>query len=50
VQFELVTADGVPRDVGSLSVTAEGLFSGTLTIPGEIPPGDYVLRGYVVGP
>jgi hypothetical protein len=50
VQFELVTSDGVPRDVGSLSVTAEGLFSGTLTIPAEIDPGDYVLRGYVAGP
>jgi hypothetical protein len=50
VRFELETSDGIPRDVGSLAVTADGLFSGTLTIPVEVPPGDYILRGYVAGP
>ncbi|MBI5486051.1 MAG: transglutaminase domain-containing protein [Deltaproteobacteria bacterium] len=44
VRLVLVTASGAERDVGTLAVSPSGAFSGTLTIPPDATPGDYVLR------
>ncbi|MBI5501482.1 MAG: hypothetical protein HY907_14650 [Deltaproteobacteria bacterium] len=46
VRFVLLTPDGAERDVGSLAVTPSGSFAGTLTIPADAAPGDYLLRAY----
>ena len=46
VRFVLETPDGAERDLGSLAVTPAGRFAGTLTVPPDDAPGDYVRRAY----
>ncbi|MBN1773461.1 MAG: hypothetical protein JXB32_19520, partial [Deltaproteobacteria bacterium] len=48
VQVVLEQPGSAPRELGALAVTRGARFGGTVTIPGDVAPGDYALRAYVV--
>lgn len=48
VQVVLERPGGERIELGALAVTRDGRFGGTLTVPPDTAPGDYVLRAYVL--
>lgn len=48
VQIVLERPTGERRELGALALTRNGRFGGTVAVPLDIPPGDYVLRAYLL--
>jgi hypothetical protein len=46
VDVVLERSGEAPRALGTLAVGGNGEFAGVLSIPADVPPGDYALRAF----